>query len=115
MKTALTYIFVIISSLVFGGLVGNSVGSSDRAKLATQRDTSPIEIRPIIRPSSSTGRWRNRPSVIFWNTWSLSSSFAQPTGLAVMISSTVSSRQAAPRRPNHRRIEDLLLQCELKK
>ena len=33
--------------------------------------TSPIETMPIRRPSSTTGRWRNRPSVIVSITWSI--------------------------------------------
>lgn len=40
MKTALTYIFVIISSLGLGGLVGNNIGNSNKTKLTTQRDMS---------------------------------------------------------------------------
>jgi len=40
MKTALTFIFVIVSCLLFGGLVGHEIGYSGRAKLVVQRDKS---------------------------------------------------------------------------
>lgn len=38
MKTALTYVFVIVGCLWFGGLVGHEIGYSGRAKMVEQRD-----------------------------------------------------------------------------
>jgi len=40
MKTVLTFVFVIVSCLLFGGLVGHEIGYSGRAKLVVQRDKS---------------------------------------------------------------------------
>jgi hypothetical protein len=36
----LTYIFIIVSCLLFGGLAGHEIGYSGRAKLVAQRDKS---------------------------------------------------------------------------
>ena len=38
MRTALTYVFAIVASLLLGGLVGHRVGGTDRAKVESQRD-----------------------------------------------------------------------------
>lgn len=38
MKTTLTYIFVIISCLLFGGLIGYKIGFPNKAELTSQRD-----------------------------------------------------------------------------
>ncbi len=38
MKTALTYLFVIISCLLFGGLVGYKIGFPNKAEMVQRRD-----------------------------------------------------------------------------
>jgi hypothetical protein len=38
MKTALTFVFVIISCLLFGNLVGYKIGFSDKTKMVEQRE-----------------------------------------------------------------------------
>lgn len=38
MKTTLTYIFVAVSCLLFGGLVGSEMGRSGRTRVEAQRD-----------------------------------------------------------------------------